>query len=66
MFDPVTLRFTYVNEGAQQQIGCSEADMKKMSIADIVSGFSLEKYHKVAVRLRECLREVDTLSRQDV
>jgi len=38
------LNFEYVNEGAIQQVGYSEAELLDMSIPDIKSEYSLEKY----------------------
>jgi len=47
MFDPDTLRFTYVNKGAMEQIGYSETELMQMTLADIVSEFSLAQFQQV-------------------
>lgn len=56
MFDPHTLQFSYVNDGAKQQIGYSEAEILRMSVADMVSEFSLSEFQKLVQPLIEGLQ----------
>ncbi len=53
MFQPDTLRLTYVNEGAKRQTGYNETELMQMTLADIVSGFSLQKFQQVVQPLIE-------------
>ncbi len=47
MFDPKTLRFTYVNEGARQQVGYSEAELMRMLVTDIGTDFTLKGFQEL-------------------
>lgn len=40
------LRFTYVNQGAQQQVGYTENEMLNMTVLDIKSAFTSEQYRE--------------------
>ena len=47
IFDPDTLRFTYVNEGAMKQVGYSETELMQMTPMDIKPLFTLEQFQQV-------------------
>ena len=47
MFELHNLRFTYVNLGAQRQIGYSETELLQMSPVEIKPEFTLEKFKKI-------------------
>jgi PAS domain S-box-containing protein len=42
MFEPETLRFSYANQGAIDQLGYSSAELLEMKLSDICSGFDQE------------------------
>lgn len=44
MFDPVTLKFFYVNRGAMEQVGYDEATLLQMHPYDIKPAFSKEQF----------------------
>ncbi len=43
MFDPQTLRFSYANRGAREQVGVSEADLLQRTPLDLIPGFDEEQ-----------------------
>ena len=47
MFDPESLRFTYVNEGAKRQTGYSQAELMQMTTLDLGSDSSAKKFKQV-------------------
>ena len=47
IFDPATLRFTYVNEGAMRQTGYSEIELMQMTPIDIRKDATLEKVKQI-------------------
>ena len=47
IFDPDTLRFTYVNEGAKRQTGYSQTELMQMTPVGIKPLFTLEKFQHV-------------------
>jgi diguanylate cyclase (GGDEF)-like protein/PAS domain S-box-containing protein len=47
MFRPDTLRITYVNLGAQRQVGYSEAELLQMTPVDIKPEFTLQQFRKI-------------------
>ncbi|MDX1295495.1 MAG: PAS domain S-box protein, partial [Sulfurimonadaceae bacterium] len=47
MFDPDTLNFTYVNNGAIRQVGYSEKELMRMSPLDIKPEFTEARFKKV-------------------
>jgi len=53
MFDPDTLKFTYINEGAKQQIGYSGTELLQMSLGDIMSDFSQSHFQEIVRPLIE-------------
>lgn len=53
MFQPDTLLFTYVNEGAKRQIGYSGAELMRMTPVDIKPEFSWEQFHEMLLPLVE-------------
>jgi PAS domain S-box-containing protein len=61
MFQPDTLRFTYVNEGAKRQVGYSEAEMLQMTPVDIKPEFSQEQFQRVLQPLIDGVRPSITL-----
>ena len=46
MFDPDTLRFTYVNEGAKRQVGYSGTELMQMTPPDLAPEFTLEQFRQ--------------------
>jgi diguanylate cyclase (GGDEF)-like protein/PAS domain S-box-containing protein len=46
MFDPESLRFTYVNKGAMKQIGYSETELMQMTPPDLAPEFTLEQFRQ--------------------
>ena len=48
MFEPVTLKFFYVNEGAIQQVGYSAEELLQMTPYDIKPEYTEAKFRKVA------------------
>nr|MDP2190253.1 EAL domain-containing protein [Rhodoferax sp.] len=53
MFDPDTLRFTYVNKGAMQQVGYSGTELMQMTPPDLAPEFTLEQFQQVVQPLIE-------------
>ncbi|MCI5119966.1 MAG: PAS domain S-box protein, partial [Candidatus Electrothrix sp. AUS4] len=53
MFDPKTLYFTYVNQGAQKQVGYSPEEFLKLTPVDIKPEFTQEEFQKVVTKLIE-------------
>lgn len=53
MFDPDTLRFTYVNEGAKRQVGYSGAELMQMTPVDLTPEFTLEQFQQAVQPLIE-------------
>ncbi|XCN74090.1 MAG: diguanylate cyclase [Candidatus Electrothrix aestuarii] len=51
MFDPKTMYFTYVNQGAQKQVGYSPEEFLKLRPVDIKPEFTEEKFQKIATTL---------------
>lgn len=47
IFDPDTLRFTYVNEGAKRQTGYSQTELMQMTPVDIRKDATLEKVKQI-------------------
>ncbi len=47
MFEPESLRFTYVNEGAKRQTGRSETELMQMTVLDIRPTITLEQFQQV-------------------
>lgn len=48
MFRQDDFRFTYVNEGAKQQVGYTEAELLNMTPLDIKPEFTLERFQQMA------------------
>lgn len=53
MFDPDTLRLTYVNEGARRQVGYSEAELLQMRVLDIKTDYTQERFRQLLQPLIE-------------
>ncbi len=53
MFDPATLHLAYVNEGARQQVGYSEAELMQMLVLDITPDFTWEQFQQLLQPLIE-------------
>jgi PAS domain S-box-containing protein len=47
MFNPETLKLSYVNQGAINQVGYSAAELLEMTPLDICVGFTEERYRKL-------------------
>jgi len=54
--DPESLRFTYVNQGAMQQVGYSETELMQMTPVDIKPLYSLAQFQKVVQPLIDGVR----------
>lgn len=48
MFDPETLKFSYVNRGATEQVGYTDEELKAMSPVDIKPEFTEQQFRAVA------------------
>ncbi len=53
MFDPKSLRFTYVNQGAMKQIGYSEEEFLQMTPLDIKPEYTEAVFKKISTSLTE-------------
>ncbi len=53
MFDPETLRFTYVNQGGQNQVGYSTEEFLKMTPVSIKPDFTETTFRKMVAKLTE-------------
>jgi diguanylate cyclase (GGDEF)-like protein/PAS domain S-box-containing protein len=46
MFDPESLRFTYVNQGAKRQTGYSQTELLQLTAVDITPQFTIEQFQQ--------------------
>ena len=53
IFDPDTLRFTYVNEGAKRQTGYNQTELMQMTTVDIKPELTLAQYRQLVQPLIE-------------
>lgn len=53
IFDPITLRFNYVNQGSQRQVGYTEAELLTMTPLDIKPEFTPERFQQLIQPLLE-------------
>lgn len=56
IFDPESLRFTYVNQGAMQQVGYSETELMQMTPVDIKPLYTLAQFQQVVQPLIDGVR----------
>ena len=62
MFEPATLRFTYVNQGALAQVGYERSDLLSMRAIDIKPDFDETRYRQLLAPLMDGSRPSITFS----
>ena len=51
IFDPSTLRFTYINQGAMDQVGFSREELLDMTLLDILPSFDAPRFRQLIAPL---------------
>jgi PAS domain S-box-containing protein len=52
MFDPETLKISYANQGAINQLGYSVAELLEMTLPDLCCGFTEDRYREIIEPMR--------------